>query len=224
MWATLLKVAKFAAVWELGWWQRRESSRTKVMLDAALRAKTLGRPLLVIGAPDHGMTGGYPCGDITADDQASSTCPNFIPINLSAQQLPLADNSVVVFVSCTLEYVPDFVSAMRELWRVSGGEFYVVRVQPWTLTAYFYPGAQRTLPWSSGRVPDWLTSRPEGTLTAQSAADQTVQEIKDTIEQLNQKAQGNDTQTQPLSSYSTRPGFAGRYNPRDFVMARYRGK
>jgi len=224
MWATLLKFAKFAAVWELGWWQQRNSSRTRVMLDAALRAKELGRQLLVIGAPDHGVTGGYPCGDITADNEPSSSCPNFVQVDLSSQQLPLADNSVVVFISCVLEYVPDLQRALNELWRVSGGEIYLVRVQPWTLTAFFYPGAQRILPWSSGRVPDGLLSRPAQPLTVQGGIDATVQEAQDTVQQVQSKQQGYDTQTQPLSSYSTRPGFAGRYNPRDFVMARYRGK
>ncbi len=225
--ATLWKIAKFAAVWELGWWQRRDAARTKVMLDAALRAKALGRPLLVIGAPDHGVTGGYPCGDMTAENQPSSACPNFTSIDLSSGHLPIADNSVVVFVSCTLEYVPDLVPAMNELLRVSGGEMYVVRVQPWTLTAYFYPGAQRTLPWSSGRLPEGTyLQRAGGALTVQGAIDATTQEIQDTIEQSQAKAQGQDIQTQPLS------GFSGRHQrvfhrgnlSGQFARMQYRGR
>lgn len=204
MWAALWKLAKFAGVWELGWWQRRDSERTRVMLDATLRAKQLNRPLLVIGAPDHGFTGGYPCGDLTVDNEPTSTCPNFTQVNLSTQKLPLADNSVVVFVSCTLEYVPDLYNAMTELWRVSGGEIYLVRVQPWTLTAFFYPGAQRILPWSSGKLPANVTGRPENPLTVQGAIDATTQEIQDTIAQAQAKAAGVDTQTQPLSGYRTR--------------------
>ncbi len=51
----------------------------------------------------------------------------------------------MVFVSCVLEYVQNFPGAVAELQRVSGGHLYVVRVEPWTLTAYFYPGARRTV-------------------------------------------------------------------------------
>jgi hypothetical protein len=220
MWATLLKFAKFAAVWELAWWQRRDAARVRVMLDAEIQAKALGRPLLVIGAPDHGMTGGYPCGDITADNEPSSSCPNFVQVDLSSQRLPLADNSVVVFISCVLEYVPDLQTALAELWRVSGGEIYLVRVQPWTLTAFFYPGAQRILPWSSGRVSDGLLSRPAQPLTVQGGIDATVQEAQDTVQQVQSKQQGYDTQTQPLS------GFAGAHKKRinNFIMSRYRGR
>jgi len=224
MWATLLKFAKFAAIWELGWWQQRNSARTRVMLDAALRAKELGRPLLVIGAPDHGFTSGYPCGDITADAEPSSSCPNFVSIDLSNQALQLADNSVVVFIAGTLEYVPDLPRALSELIRVSGGEIYVVRIQPWTLTAYFAPGTKRTLPWSSGKLPGGLLNRPEGALTVQGAIDMTVQEAQDTVQQVQSKAQGYDTQTQPLSGYSS--GFAGAHKKRmnAFVQSRYRGR
>jgi hypothetical protein len=214
MWATLWKIAKWAAVWELGWWQRRDQARVRVMLDASLRAKALGRPLLVIGAPDHGFTGGYPCGDMTADAESSSACPNFVSIDLSKGRLPLADNSVVVFVSCTLEYVPELEPAMRELWRVSGGEFYLVRVQPWTLTAYFYPGAMRTLPWASGKIPVGAVALPEGELTAQGLLDAATQGVQDTVMQMQQKAAGADIQTVPLS------GFAGG----EFSRFRYGGR
>jgi hypothetical protein len=45
-----------------------------------------------------------------------------------------------------LEYVDDYDAALAELQRISGGHLYIVRVEPWTLAAYFYPGAKRTLP------------------------------------------------------------------------------
>jgi hypothetical protein len=50
----------------------------------------------------------------------------------------------VVFVSCVLEYVGDLPAALREIQRIAGDleNIYIVTVQPWTLTASLYPGAQ----------------------------------------------------------------------------------
>jgi len=131
------------AAWELGWWARRRAQRKSVYANAQNAARALGRPLVVVGAPDGGVTAGYGCGDVTVD-LSSSSCPVSLQADIT-QRLPFADNSVVVFVSCVLEYVDNFDAAMAELGRVSGGYLYVVRVEPWTLTAYLYPGAKRTL-------------------------------------------------------------------------------
>lgn len=99
---------------------------------------------MVIGAPDGGVTSGYGCGDITVD-LAPSTCPRHIRADIT-RPLPFHDNSVVVFVSCVLEYVNDYPRAYLELRRIAGPELFICRVEPWTATAYLYPGAQRTLP------------------------------------------------------------------------------
>ena len=114
------------------------------MFEAArAEARRLGRPLVVVGAPDGGVTAGYGCGDVTVD-LAGSTCPNSLAADVT-KPLPFADDSVVVFVACVLEYVNDMPRAVAELTRISGGRLYVVRVEPWTLTAYLYPGARRTI-------------------------------------------------------------------------------
>lgn len=129
--------------WELGWWWRRRSLRSKTYQLAAAEAQRLGRPLVVVGAPDGGVTSGYGCGDVTVDIVRSESCPNPLVADIT-KPLPFEDNSVVVFVSCVLEYVDDADGALRELCRVSGGHFYVVRVEPWTLTSIFYPNARRS--------------------------------------------------------------------------------
>lgn len=129
--------------WEVGWWLRRRQQRSSMFDLAKKEAERLGRPLVVIGAPDGGVTSGYDCGDVTIDLQ-SSACPKSIQADIT-KRIPLDDDSAVVFVSCVLEYVGDYEAAMREICRVSGGHFYIVRVEPWTLTAYLYPGAKRTL-------------------------------------------------------------------------------
>lgn len=132
------------AAWELGWWARRKSTRSSTYETAKARARALGKPFVVVGAPDGGVTSGYGCGDVTID-LAASSCPNSLQADIT-KPLPFADDSVVVFVSCVLEYVDDYPAAMRELRRIAGPNLYIVRVEPWTLTAYFYPGAKRTLP------------------------------------------------------------------------------
>lgn len=131
------------ALWEGGWWLRRRQQRSTMYAQAKAEAQRLGRPFVVVGAPDGGVTSGYSCGDVTVDLQKSS-CPNSIQADIT-KKLPFENDSVVIFVSCVLEYVDDYAGAMAELCRVSGGHMYIVRVEPWTLTAYLYPGAKRTL-------------------------------------------------------------------------------
>ena len=121
--------------WELAWWARRLALRKKVFACAVDRARFLGRPLVVIGAPDRGPTAGYPCGDITVD-LGPSQCPRTIQVDISAG-IPLQSDSSVVFVSCTLEYVPDLKAALGEIQRIAGSmdNVFIIRVEPWTLTA-----------------------------------------------------------------------------------------
>jgi hypothetical protein len=132
-----------ATAWEIGWWLRRRHERARVYALASARAHVLGRPLVVVGAPDRGVTAGYPCGDVTVD-LAPSSCPHAIQADIT-KRLPFADNSCAIFVSAVLEYVGDYAGAVRELERVSGGELFVVRVEPWTFSAYLYPGTKRQI-------------------------------------------------------------------------------
>ena len=132
------------AAWEVGWWAERRARRARVFAVAQQAARQLGRPLVVIGAPDAGATSGYGCGDYTIDLQPSS-CPRSIQADVT-KGLPFADDSVVCFASCVLEYVSNHAAAIREISRVSGGWAYYVGVEPWTVASLLYPGARRTLP------------------------------------------------------------------------------
>lgn len=122
---------------------RRRIKRVHVFERARARARALGRPLVVVGAPDSGPTGGYPCGDVTVDI-GQSACPVFVRADIT-QRLPFDDDSCVIFCSCVLEYVSDFSAASRELVRIAGepDNVFLVCVEPWTLTGFFYPGAKR---------------------------------------------------------------------------------
>lgn len=139
-----LKAVALVAAWEVAWWARRRARRASVYKHASAHARGLGRPLVVVGAPDGGVTSGYGCGD-TSIDLCASSCPNHIQCDIT-KQIPVADDSCVVFVSCVLEYVGDVDAALAEIQRISGGHFFVVGVEPWTLTSIWYPGAKRTLP------------------------------------------------------------------------------
>ena len=145
-----------AAVWEACWWRRRVLRRRELYRRAKQHARAVRKPLLIVGAPDLGPTKGpIEPGDLVLDI-AKSAAPNAIQADVT--RIPLPDDSVVVFVSCVLEYVPDLEAAMRELRRVAGGRIYVCHVEPWTLTGAFYPGRRRVLPHSitgNGRRVVW---------------------------------------------------------------------
>jgi Methyltransferase domain len=147
---TWVKVVGLVAAWEGAWWAIRRAKRSAVFKMAVKDAKDSGRRLVVVGAPDRGATSGPGCGDVTIDI-GDSSCPNFIKADIT-KRLPFDDNSVTVFVSCVLEYVGDYDAALAELKRVAGDHLYIVRVEPWTLTAYLYPGAKRRLALPSGKV------------------------------------------------------------------------
>jgi hypothetical protein len=129
--------------WEMFWWADRVRDRHQLYDRAKAHARALGLPLIVVGAPDQGPTPGPGCGDLCLDI-APSACPCSMQVDIT-KPIPLPDDSAVIFVSCVLEYVGDFNAAWRELQRIAPNRVYVCRVQPWTLTAQLYPGAQRTL-------------------------------------------------------------------------------
>jgi methyltransferase family protein len=150
--AVAVEAAKSAAMgtatalsaWEIGWYIYRWRRRSAVFNEAATKAIQLNRPLVVIGAPDGGVTSGYQCGTYTVDISPTA-CPNWLPVDIT-KTLPFGDNSVVVFCSCVLEYVVDPSAAVAEIKRVTGGYAYFVGVEPWTLAGLSFPGAKQTMP------------------------------------------------------------------------------
>jgi hypothetical protein len=141
--------------WEAAWWMRRRFQRRKLYDQAQTLAKETGRKLVVVGDPKGGVThDDYGCGDMCVDLTGCPDCvdsagkPNGVTADIGKPgAIPLPDDSAVVFVSCVLEYVPDFDEAVTEILRVAGSpdNVFVVRVEPWTFTSTTYPGARRTL-------------------------------------------------------------------------------
>ena len=142
-----------ALLTELGMAFHRFEVRRRVFDAATRRASELGRPLVVIGDPDAGMhtriKRAYGCGTMCIDKNGCPLCKVTKAADLTKGPIDgIADDSAVVFVSCVLEYVSDPEAALRELRRIAGApdNLFLVFVEPWTLTAALYPGAQ----WAGG--------------------------------------------------------------------------
>ncbi len=142
---------------------KRWEARRRTYDLAARRAAALHRPLVVIGDPDAGvhtrLYRAYGCGDLCVDIHGCPRCKVVQIADITAGPVAgIADNSVVVFVSCVIEYVLDAPAAARELRRMAGdpANLFTVSVQPWTLTAAVYPGAR----WTVERHADELRLTP----------------------------------------------------------------
>jgi hypothetical protein len=128
----------------------RDNNRRRLFAQAQERARALGRPLVVIGAPKGGawssvMGPAYGCGDITVDIDPSGAkgCPKVIAADIGAGPVPgIPDNSAVVYVSCVLEYVQNGQKALCELLRMAGSpsNLFIVPIEGWSMSSVFYPG------------------------------------------------------------------------------------
>lgn len=140
----LLQLGIGLCAWEFAWWQKRWMDRQDVYRQAKAHSLIARKPLMVVGAPDGGVTGSPGADSDLIVDIRRSKYPQAIRCDVT-RKIPLPDDSVVAYVSCTLEYVNNLQGAMRELRRVAPNRIYCVRVQPWTMTAHLYPGARNVL-------------------------------------------------------------------------------
>jgi hypothetical protein len=127
----------------------RRMRRRELFVLAVARTKTTGKPLVVVGDPDSGTASmkygrDYGCGALCVDINGCPKCENQVKAPIQDWLRAQKDNSAVLFVSCVLEYVDaDVRPIIKDLYRVSGGDLFVVTVEPWTTTAFTYRGAQR---------------------------------------------------------------------------------
>lgn len=150
-WRGLALFAGALALWELYLALGPRRVRRRQQYERALlRARETGKPLVVLGAPGTGAVNrtlgpDYGCGDLCIDLVGCEGCATSAagPAELVLPELEA--DSAVVFVSCTLEYVDDVDRVWSELQRVSGGDLYLVTVEPVSLTAWLYPGARRII-------------------------------------------------------------------------------
>lgn len=128
----------------------RRRRRSALYAAASERARATGKPLLVFGDPDEGWVDpalgrSYGCGDVCTDLTGCPRCPVRLPGRAEDVFPSLPTNGYVVFASCVLEYVDDVELVAREAWRVAGGDLFVAHVEPWSVTAFLYPGAKRRI-------------------------------------------------------------------------------
>lgn len=126
---------------------RRQRRRDRFN-EAQHRAAQTGKQLIVVGDPDGGVVNrfigrDYDCGTLCIDKVGCLNCDNYVTGRLEDVLPTMETNSAVIYVSAVLEYVDDIDQVLAELQRVSGGDMFVVTVEPWTLTSVFYPGARR---------------------------------------------------------------------------------
>jgi len=103
----------------------------------------------VIGAPGGGVINrlvgqDYGCGDMAIDVQPTR-CPREMQMRAEDALPQLPNESAVIYISCTLEYVDDVHQVMAECRRIAGPNVFVADVEPWSLTAWLYPGAKRRI-------------------------------------------------------------------------------
>jgi hypothetical protein len=112
---------------------------------ALVRSKEIGKPLMVIGDPDNGTSNkylgrDYECGDICVDLIGCKKCNNGLKQKIENYLPTLKTNSYVIFISCVMEYMDNAVidKTIAELKRVSGGNLFIVTVDPYSLTSFIY--------------------------------------------------------------------------------------
>lgn len=125
-------------------WNARRPLR-KAYYDLALaRARAVGKPLLVVGDPDGGLThGDYGYGDLCIDMTGCPNAPRGMRVDL-CEGIPLPTDSHVVFVCYVLEVCPDVHKAFAEVARVAGKpeDLFVLALHPSEIAAYSYPGTK----------------------------------------------------------------------------------
>jgi len=151
----------------------RSRRRREMFSQAVARSMQTGKPLLVIGDPDSGawnamMGRDYGCGDICIDLQGCLRCTRSIRGRVEDVLPKIRSSSHVVFVSCVLEYVDDANLVLAHLQRISGGDLYIVTVQPESIAAWVYPGAKRVYRHTSRRTA--ITARPPGASSSSISA------------------------------------------------------
>ena len=133
-------------IYELVLTYTRYIKRRRVFSIAKSFAESSGKPLMVIGDPWNGSTNkifgpSYECGDVCIDLTGCPNCIHGIKSKIENYLPSVPSDSYVIFISCVLEYVDsgkiDYI--FSEIQRVSGGDYYIVSVEPWTLTALLYP-------------------------------------------------------------------------------------
>lgn len=133
----------------LGFGARRDYRRA-VFEEARRRAEQLGRPLLVLGDPDEGLTNRFlgrqwQCGDVCVGLKGCGICGDWVQGRPEDVLKELDTNAYVVYDPGAFAKADNGSAFLEELARVSGGEVYMADAGPWTLTAFLEPKRKRRI-------------------------------------------------------------------------------
>jgi hypothetical protein len=149
MYLNILVIIAVVVIYEVAMALSRMATRRDYYARAVARARETGLPLMVVGNPDSGygnklLGAAYGYGDVTLDLKITGPCPNPDEGDIYETLPRYSDASHVIFVSYTLEYVPELERVIPHIMRVAGGSenVFVVHAQPHSLWSL--------LPWSSG--------------------------------------------------------------------------
>ena len=121
----------------------RNHRRSKYYNESLNLSKEMDKKLLVIGNPTAGFWNrnvkkAYGCGDLCLDIMGCD-CENQIQGDLLKELKKMESDSFIIYESCVLEYIDqkDIPEVKNELDRVSGGNYYGVRIFPNIFPAKF---------------------------------------------------------------------------------------
>ena len=72
------------------------------------------------------------------DLKSSKKCKNSIDIDLLEYLKKQENNSLVIFISCVLEYIDNIEETIKEINRVANNNIFIVTVNKYSFSAYFY--------------------------------------------------------------------------------------
>jgi hypothetical protein len=140
----MISILLFIIVYQIIVTIQLKITRRKIFKLAEERSKKTGKKLVVVGDPYNGVgskfTGpDYTCGDICVDITGCPECPNGVKSDLESYLKSIDLNEYIVFISCTIEYIPDINIILEYLDKIPQENLFVVNVQWYNLVCYYYP-------------------------------------------------------------------------------------
>jgi hypothetical protein len=132
----------------------RHKNRSYIFQLARERSNITNKPLIIVGDPHngtgsnlYGMLLGYGYSvekdDILIDLEPCNKCinkPNTIKGDLKEILKEFKNDSYIIYISCTLEYIENIEDTLSEIYRVSGNNknLFINHIQSNTISSYFY--------------------------------------------------------------------------------------
>jgi len=140
----LLIIIVIITIWQTIVTIELKLKRRRCFKQAQKRSKETGKKLIVVGDPYNGVgsiyTGiDYTCGDICVDITGCPKCSNGIKSDLESYLKSIDLNEYIIFISCTIEYIPNISVILEYLNKVPKDNLFIVNVQWYNLVCYYYP-------------------------------------------------------------------------------------